>query len=84
MRVVLTAIAAALLAAGCGLKGPLYLPDKNHTAATPAGAQSQPAQPASSSTPSSTGSPSTSQGTAQPGGTTPNKNDKDNNTQPPQ
>ncbi len=81
MRVVLTAIAAAVLAAGCGLKGPLYLPDKNHTAATAAGAQ---AQPASSSTPSSTASPSTSQGTAQPGGTTPIKYDKDNNTQPPQ
>lgn len=42
---VLTGIAAALLTAGCGQKGPLYLPDKRPTAVTPAGAQPQPAQP---------------------------------------
>jgi predicted small lipoprotein YifL len=63
MRVLLIGVAAALLTAGCGQKGPLYLPDKNHKAVTPAGAQPQPAQP---------------------GTTTPKKDDKDDTTQPPQ
>jgi predicted small lipoprotein YifL len=44
MRVLLIGVAAALLAAGCGQKGPLYLPDKNRTAVTPDGAQPPPAQ----------------------------------------
>jgi predicted small lipoprotein YifL len=63
MRVLLTGVAAALLTAGCGQKGPLYLPDKNHAKVTPAGAPPQPAQP---------------------GTTTPKKDDPDETTQPPQ
>jgi predicted small lipoprotein YifL len=45
MRAVLIGVAAAWLTAGCGQKGPLYLPDKTHTAVTPGTAQPQPAQP---------------------------------------
>lgn len=46
MRVLLlTGVAAALVTAGCGQKGPLYLPDKTHTAVTPNGTQPPPAQP---------------------------------------
>jgi predicted small lipoprotein YifL len=45
MRVLALGITAAVLLAGCGQKGPLYLPDKTHTAVTPGGAQPQP-QPA--------------------------------------
>ena len=36
-------IAAVLLAGGCGLKGPLYLPDKNKSAAPPPAAAPAPA-----------------------------------------
>jgi predicted small lipoprotein YifL len=63
MRVFLIGVAAALLMAGCGQKGPLYLPDKNHTKVTPAAAQPQPAQP---------------------GTTTPKKDDPDDTTPRPQ
>jgi predicted small lipoprotein YifL len=48
MRVLALGVVAVLLAAGCGQKGPLYLPDRNHTAVTPGSAQPQPAQPAQS------------------------------------
>jgi predicted small lipoprotein YifL len=37
------ALGAALLAAGCGQKGPLYLPDKNAPVATTQAPQPQPA-----------------------------------------
>ncbi len=39
----LAALGAAWLAAGCGQKGPLYLPDKNARAVTTPSAQPQPA-----------------------------------------
>jgi predicted small lipoprotein YifL len=45
MRVIAIGVVAALLTAGCGQKGPLYLPDKTHAAVTPGTAQPQPAQP---------------------------------------
>jgi predicted small lipoprotein YifL len=45
MRVLAVSLAAVLLTAGCGQKGPLYLPDKNHTAVKGGSAQAQPAQP---------------------------------------
>ena len=41
--VCLAALGAAWLAAGCGQKGPLYLPDKNARAVTTPSAQPQPA-----------------------------------------
>jgi predicted small lipoprotein YifL len=44
MRAVLIGVAAAWLTAGCGQKGPLYLPDRTPTAVTAAPAP-QPAQP---------------------------------------
>lgn len=56
----LSALGAALLVAGCGQKGPLYLPDKNTRVVTtpatqpqPAPAQSAPAEnaPAAPATP---------------------------------
>jgi predicted small lipoprotein YifL len=48
--------AVALLLAGCGLKGPLYLPDKNAQVVTtatapPVPAQSAPSAPATPATP---------------------------------
>ena len=46
MRVTLSAVAAVLLLAACGQKGPLYLPDANGTVVTRP-TQSQPAQPTS-------------------------------------
>jgi predicted small lipoprotein YifL len=45
MRVLAVGVTAVLLTAGCGQKGPLYLPDRNHTAVTPGSAQPQPAPP---------------------------------------
>jgi predicted small lipoprotein YifL len=51
MRVLPAAVAAlALLAGGCGQKGPLYLPDKKPAAVTPPAPAPQPASPASSTT----------------------------------
>jgi len=50
--VCLAALSAAWLAAGCGQKGPLYLPDKNARAATTPSAQPTPAQPAPAAPPS--------------------------------
>jgi predicted small lipoprotein YifL len=49
MRVLPAVVAAlALLAGGCGQKGPLYLPDKKPAAVTPPAPATQPApQPAS-------------------------------------
>ncbi len=49
--VCLSALGAALLAAGCGQKGPLYLPDRNAPAVTapapqPSPGESAPASPA--------------------------------------
>jgi predicted small lipoprotein YifL len=41
--VCLSALGAALLAAGCGQKGPLYLPDRNAPVVTAPATQSQPA-----------------------------------------
>ncbi|MGB6605139.1 MAG: lipoprotein [Steroidobacteraceae bacterium] len=43
MRVLLIGVAAAVLTAGCGQKGALYLPAKRGTAVTPAPAATQPA-----------------------------------------
>ena len=43
--VCLAALGAAWLAAGCGQKGPLYLPERNARAATTPAAQPTPAQP---------------------------------------
>lgn len=40
--VCLSALAAALLAAGCGQKGPLYLPDRNAPVVTAPATQPQP------------------------------------------
>jgi predicted small lipoprotein YifL len=51
MRVLPAAVAAlALLAGGCGQKGPLYLPDKKPAAVTPPAAAPQPAPPGSTPT----------------------------------
>ena len=50
--VCLAALGAAWLVAGCGQKGPLYLPDKNARAATTPSAQPTPAQPAPAAPPS--------------------------------
>jgi len=47
----LAALGAAWLAAGCGQKGPLYLPDKNTRAVTTPSAQPAPAAPPSASAP---------------------------------
>jgi predicted small lipoprotein YifL len=41
--VCLSALGAALLAAGCGQKGPLYLPDRNAPVVTAPATQPQPA-----------------------------------------
>jgi predicted small lipoprotein YifL len=41
--VCLSALGAALLAAGCGQKGPLYLPDRNAPVVTAPAMQPQPA-----------------------------------------
>jgi len=49
--VCLAALGAAWLVAGCGQKGPLYLPDKNTRAVTTPSAQPTPAQPAPAAPP---------------------------------
>jgi predicted small lipoprotein YifL len=50
MRVLAVSLAAVLLTAGCGQKGPLYLPDKKPAAVTPPAPAPQPAQPGSTTT----------------------------------
>jgi predicted small lipoprotein YifL len=73
MRVLLIGVAAALLTAGCGQKGPLYLPDKKGSVVTAAPGGASPASSA----------PAAVQ-PAQPGAATQKKGDQDGSTQQPQ
>ena len=43
--IAVTALGAALLVAGCGQKGPLYLPDKDIRVVRPPATQPQPSAP---------------------------------------
>ena len=65
MRALLTAGALALLVAGCGQKGPLYLPDKNAAVVTSAPAMS-PVPPPATAAPAPPPKKSGDQGEDQP------------------
>jgi len=66
----------ALVAGGCGQKGPLYLPDKNAKVVT------TPAPPSPGSAPASAPEPGATQ-PAVPPKTKPNDQDQDSQPQPP-
>jgi len=65
------AIAAALLLTGCGMKGPLYLPEKNAQVVTTPAAAAPAATPPASEAP------------AQPNPTPRKRDDKDQDSPPP-
>jgi len=74
------AAALALALAGCGQKGPLYLPDKGGTVVTTP-PQSAPAQPEVTPAPTPESAPAPAPPTAP---TPPKKTDKDSDSQTPQ